>query len=96
MLENTFMNVKNRSSRITAELDIPGGGGSGKGGPATLSINGKPVADGRVDRTQPNIFSADETADVGIDNQTPVAEGIGIGPDTRFTGRIDKITLDGR
>ena len=42
----------------------------------------------------PNIFSADATADVGIDNQTPVAEGIGIGQDTRFTGRINTITLE--
>ena len=41
-----------------------------------------------------NIFSADETADVGIDNQTPVAEGIGTGPETRFTGTINKITLE--
>jgi hypothetical protein len=40
------------------------------------------------------IFSADETAGVGIDRQTPVAEGIGIGPETRFTGRINRITLD--
>ena len=70
------------------------GGGPGKGGKATLSVNGKSVADGRVEKTQPNIFSADETADVGIDNQTPVAEGIGIGPDTRFTGKIEKITLE--
>jgi len=31
---------------------------------------------------------------LGIDNQTPVAEGIGIGPETRFTGKIDKITLE--
>jgi len=31
----------------------------------------------------------------GYDNQTPVAEGIGIGRDeTRFTGKIHKITLD--
>jgi hypothetical protein len=70
------------------------GGGLGRGGKATLSVNGKPVAEGRVERTQPNIFSADETADVGIDNQTPVAEGIGIGADTRFTGKINKITLE--
>ena len=70
------------------------GGGAGKGGMATLLVNGKPVAEGRVEKTQPNIFSADETADVGIDNQTPVAEGIGIGADTRFTGRINKITLE--
>ena len=25
MLENTFMNIKNRSSKITAELEIPAG-----------------------------------------------------------------------
>ncbi len=61
------------------------GGGVGKGGKATLFVNGKSVAEGRVEKTQPNIFSADETADVGIDNQTPVAEGIGIGPETRFS-----------
>ena len=54
----------------------------------------KPVAEGRVEKTQPNIFSADETADVGIDNQTPVAQGIGIGAETRFTGKINKITLE--
>jgi hypothetical protein len=42
-------------------------------------VNGKAVAEGRVEKTQPNVFSADETADVDIDNQTPVAEGNGIG-----------------
>jgi arylsulfatase len=154
MMENTFMNVKNRSSKISAELEIPAdgangailsqggrfggwslfmkdgrpsytynflglerytvtapqalaagpatvvldfaydGGGAGKGGEATLYVNGKSVAKGRVEKTQPNIFSADETADVGMDNQTPVAEGIGIGPETRFTGKIKEITLE--
>ncbi len=154
MLENTFMNVKNRSKTITAKLEIPkagvngvilaqggrfggwclymkdgkpiytynylglerftvaststvpagaatvvldfvyDGGGLGKGGMATLSINGKKVGEGRIEKTQPLIFSADETADVGLDNQTPVAEDIGIGRDeTRFTGKIHKITL---
>lgn len=29
-----------------------------------------------------------------LDNQTPVAEGIGIGPDTRCTGTISKIILE--
>ena len=53
-----------------------------------------PISEGRVDKTQPNVFSADETADVGIDNQTPVAEGIGIGSETRFTGKINKVTLE--
>jgi arylsulfatase len=71
------------------------GGGPGKGGIATLSVNGKKVAEGRIDRTQPNLYSADETADVGLDNQTPVAEGIGIGRDeTRFTGTIKRIVVE--
>ena len=79
----------------TVVLDFSYDGGvAGKGGKATLYVNGKAVADGRVEKTQPNIFSADETADVGIDSQTPVAEGIGIGPETRFTGKISKITLE--
>jgi arylsulfatase len=80
---------------VTVTLDFAyDGGGVGKGGKATLFVNGKSVAEGRVEKTQPNVFSADETADVGVDNQTPVAEGIGIGPETRFTGTIRKITLE--
>ena len=59
-------------------------------------LYGKSVAEGRVEKTQPNIISADETADVGIDNQTPVAEGMGIGLETRFTGKINKVTLEVR
>jgi arylsulfatase len=155
MLENTFINVKNRSKTVTAEIEIPeggasgailvqggrfggwslhlregkpayeynwlgmerfvvespsalspgkatvklefayAGGGRGKGGTATLSVNGRQVAEGRIGKTQPNIFSADETADVGIDNQTPVALGIGYGPEeTRFTGRIHKVVVE--
>ena len=154
MLENTFMNIKNRSSRITASLEIPeggangailsqggrfggwslymtdgrpayvynflglerytiasptrlapgsatvvldfayDGGGLGKGGMATLLVDGSAVAAGRIERTQPNIFSADETADVGLDNQTPVAEGIGVGAETRFSGTINKVILE--
>jgi len=153
MLENTFMNIKNKSAKITAKLDVPAGAsgsilsqggkfggwslymkdgkpaytynflglsrytvtapealpsgpatvvldfaydgdGAGKGGKATLYVNGKAVAEGRVEKTQPNIFSADETADVGIDNQTPVALGIGVGAETRFTGKIEEIKLE--
>ena len=77
----------------SATLELPSHGGSTVprkwlGGKATLSVNGKPAAEGRVEKTQPNIFSTDETADVGIDNQTPVTEGIGAGPETRFSGKI--------
>jgi arylsulfatase len=155
MMENTFINVKNKSKTITAEIEIPkggasgallvqggryggwslhmrdgkpayeynwlglerfviesptelpegpativlaftyDGGGMGKGGAAKLSVNGKQVAEGRIGQTQGFIFSADETADVGLDNQTPVALGIGYGPtETTFSGRIEKITIE--
>ncbi|MFX6808073.1 hypothetical protein ABTH26_20420, partial [Acinetobacter baumannii] len=50
------------------------GGGIGKGGIGTLFVNGRNVASGRIDRTQCCGFSADEGADVGADEGTPVTE----------------------
>ena len=80
----------------TVKLEFAYDGGElGEGGRATLSVNEEIVAEGRIEKTQPLMFSADETADVGLDNQTPVAEGIGLGPDeTRFTGKIRKVTVE--
>jgi len=69
------------------------GGGLGKGGNGTLFVNGEKVAEGRIERTQPMIFSADETADVGIDLATPVVETIGSERKSRCTGRIPKVTV---
>ena len=43
--------------------------------------------------TQANIFSADETADVGIDDGTPVVESVGHGARSKFTGKILKLTV---
>ena len=81
------------AAKVVVDFKYDGGGG-GKGGVATLSVNGKAVGEGRIEKTQPLMFSADETADVGLDNQTPVVEGIGIGRDeTRFTGKINKVTV---
>ena len=51
------------------------------------------MAEARIEKTQPMIFSADETVDVGLDNQTPVAEDIGIGAETRFAGKIREVTV---
>ena len=82
------------SATVVLDFDYDGGG-AGKGGMATLSVNGKTVGKGRIEKTQPLMFSADETADVGLDNQTPVAEDIGIGPEeTRFTGTIREVTVE--
>jgi arylsulfatase len=65
----------------------------GKGGSGTLFVNDKKVAEGRIERTQPMIFSADETADVGIDLATPVVESIGSEAKSKFTGRIPTVTV---
>ncbi len=70
------------------------GGGVGKGGLGTLFINDKKVGEGRIERTQPRIFSADETADVGIDLATPVVETIGAEARSRFNGKIPKVTVE--
>ena len=155
MSENVFINIKNKSKTITAEIEIPegavangtilaqggrfggwsiyvkdgipgyhynflgleqfavvsteklpagkstirfefayDGGGLGKGGIGTLFINDKKVGEGRIERTQPMIFSADETADVGIDLATPVVEAIGSERKSKFTGRISKVTVE--
>lgn len=154
MTENVFINIKNKSKTITAELDIPengangviiaqggrfggwslyvkdgkpaytynylglnsytvsaqealpkgktklvfdfayDGGGLGKGGLGILSVDGRKLAEGRIEKTQAMIFSADETTDVGIDEATPVVSGIGQGAATRFTGKVEKVTVD--
>ena len=153
MSENVFINVKNRSHSITAELDIPrggangvilaqggrfggwsfylkngkptycynylglqqftisapqalpagrstvrmnfdyDGGGAGKGGTATLRVNGTQVAIGQVPRTQGMVFSADETAGVGLDDATPVSKDYKE-RDNSFSGKILKVTVD--
>ena len=154
MSENVFINTKNRSHTITAEVNIPkggangvilaqagrfggwslylkdgkptytynflglkrftiaakapvpagkatiryefayDGGGLGKGGMGTIFVNGKKVAEGRIDTHASHVFSADEGADVGEDGETPVVEDYGIPAPYKFTGKIDKVTID--
>ena len=156
MMEGVFVNVKNRSKTITAELEVPqggangtilaqggrfggwslyvkdgvpaygynflglqqtsivaskplapgkatvkfdfayDGGGPGKGGTGTLFVNGEKVGEGRIEHTQAGIFSADETADVGIDLGTPVVEAIGSEARSKFNGHIPKVTVEVR
>jgi len=69
------------------------GGGLGKGGLGTIYVGSKKIAEGPIERTQPMIFSADETADVGEDDATPVTEDYRA-YDNRFTGKIHKVTVE--
>jgi len=154
LMENAFINVKNRSFSVTAEVAIPAsgatgvvlaqggrfggwslwlqdgrprfsynflgieryevaagsplspgeqvlrfdfaydGGKPGAGGLGRLSLGGTTLAEGRIDRTQPFIFSGDEGADVGEDLATPVSEEYQV-PAT-FNGTIRKITIEVR
>lgn len=70
------------------------GGGLGKGGTGSIFVDDKKVAEGRIEYTQPLAFSGDEGADVGEDAETPVVEDYGIPAPYKFTGKIDKITID--
>jgi arylsulfatase A-like enzyme len=152
MSENVFINTKNRSHTITADVEIPAGGangvilaqagrfggwslylkdgtptytynfvglkeytvaatqalpagkatirynftydggGVGKGGTGTISVNGKNVATGRIEQTQCCMYSADEGADVGEDEGTPVSASYEV--PFKFTGKIDQVTVE--
>jgi len=154
LLENTVLNVKNRSYTVTAELVIPNdgadgviivqggrfagwalylkesrlsfaynwfesdlyylrseqplspgtvtvqyqfdfdGGAPGAGGDGTLLVAGDVVAEGRIDKTVPFVFSADETMDIGKDTASPVTDEYGSGHDNVFTGRIEWVQID--
>ncbi|GAA4833474.1 arylsulfatase [Algivirga pacifica] len=70
------------------------GNGAGKGGTATLYVDGNKVAEGRVDKTQPSVFSADETADVGKDDATQVVEKVFKDvEESEFTGFVNKVRI---
>jgi arylsulfatase A-like enzyme len=68
------------------------GGGLGKGGNVRLEVNGNTVAEGRLERTVPFLFSmSGETLDVGMDTCSPV------GPYPHhfaFTGTIDRVEIE--
>jgi len=69
------------------------GGGLGKGGTVTLFVDGVQVGEGRVEKTVPMVFSADETTDVGSDTATPVSDDYG-SLDSHFTGTVRWVQLD--
>jgi arylsulfatase len=69
------------------------GGKPGAGGQSILYVDGQKVAEGKIPKTQPYAYSADEGVDVGVDNETPVSNDYKE-RDNKFTGTIKKITVD--
>jgi arylsulfatase len=78
----------------TIRLDfVYDGGGLGKGGKATMSVDGKQVAEARIEQTIGVRFSLDETFDVGEDTGTPVIEDYAARMPFRFTGTLKKFVI---
>jgi arylsulfatase len=69
------------------------GGGIGKGGMGTLTVDGQQVAQGRIERTIRARFSLDETMDIGEDTGTPVVEDYAQKMPYRFNGVLNKFTI---
>jgi arylsulfatase len=69
------------------------GGGPGKGGTASLFVDGEKAGEGRIEQTVPVAFSIDETCDIGRDTGAPVS------PDYRshrnsFGGEVNWVHID--
>ena len=69
------------------------GDGLAKGGDVTLYHDSKAVGSGRVGATQPMIFSADETTDIGYESGTTVTPAY-TAATSRFTGKIEWVQID--
>ncbi len=72
---------------------IPDSKQPGAGGKSILRVNGSVVAEAKVPKTQPFMFSADEGVDVGLDAETAVSKEYAQGNNS-FTGRIVKVVVE--
>jgi arylsulfatase len=80
----------NHLVRVKFEYD---GGGLAKGGTATLFVDEKQVAQGRIPQTVAVRFALDETFDVGEDTGTPVVEDYVDKMPYAFTGALKKVMV---
>jgi arylsulfatase A-like enzyme len=76
--------------QVRMEFDYDGGG-LAKGGDVTLYYDGDKAGEGRVEATQPVVFSADETTDVAYEAGTPVSADH---TRERFNGEVKWVRLD--
>jgi arylsulfatase len=69
------------------------GGGLAKGGTVTLYVDGQKAGEGRVEQTEPMVFSADETCDVGFEAGSPVTDDYPTAGGT-FSGEVNWVEID--
>jgi arylsulfatase A-like enzyme len=88
-------NQKLAPGKHTVRFDFQyDGGGRGKGGTGTLLVDGTQVAQGHIERTVGSRFSLDETFDVGEDTGTPVVEDYASHMPFKFTGKLERLTIE--
>ncbi len=68
------------------------GGGIGRGGTATLTVDDRETAKGRVEKTIPARITLDESLDVGEDTGTPV--NLSYDVPFKFSGEIEKVVVE--
>src|ERR1043166_6153905 len=73
---------------------IPDDKKPGTGGKSILSVDGSKIAEGKIPKTQPFMFSGDEGTDVGLDAETNVTPDYKPGLPSTFTGKIVKVTVE--
>ncbi|MEQ8190873.1 MAG: arylsulfatase [Candidatus Eremiobacterota bacterium] len=80
--------------KVTITYDFKyDGGGMGKGGTGTISVNGKKVAEGKIEKTIPFTYALDACFDVGEDRGTPLIENTYEEP-FKFTGTLEKVVIE--
>jgi hypothetical protein len=89
-----------RCGRTHPSRKAPGANGirirrrrAGQGGDVSLYYDGELVGEGRVERTQPMIYSADEACDVGADSGSPASPDYGA-TGNKFSGQIHWVQID--
>lgn len=90
VVSQSLLAAGTRQVRVEFAYD---GGGLAKGGDVTLYDDGKPVGAGRVEATQPMVFSADETTDIGYESGTTVSSDY-TSRTSRFSGKIAWVQID--
>lgn len=77
---------------LRLEFAYEGGKESGKGGTIKLSVDGRLVGTGRIDKTTPFKYSLSENQDIGSDTGTPVTYDYK--PPFTFEGTLGEVTVE--